>query len=110
MRIKGRTLVFGNPEKVDVLVFDEVNSQYILKIINKKYRVGIFKTRPEDVYLGLKVFLNFLRLLHSFHFKEAWHSERGKVIGFFRQFKMLYFESCFVTINPKAIFNMVQVS
>ena len=110
MRIRGRKLIFGNPEKVDMLIFDEVNSQYILKIINKKYRVGIFKTRPEDVYLSLKVFLNFLRLLHSFHFKEAWHSERGKVIGFFRQFKMLYFEACFVTINPKAIITLIDNS
>jgi surface carbohydrate biosynthesis protein len=110
MRIKGRKLLFANPEKVDVLIFDEVNSQYILKIINNKYRVGIFKTRPEDVYLGLKVFFNFLRILHRFHLKEAWHSERGKVIGFLKQFKLLYYESCFVTINPKAIITLIDNS
>ena len=110
MRIKGRLLIFGNPEKVDVLVFDEVNSQYVLKIINKKYRVGIFKTRPENIYLGLKVFLNFIRLLHGLHFKEAWHSERGKVIGFLRQFKLLYYESCFLTIKPKAIITLIDNS
>jgi surface carbohydrate biosynthesis protein len=107
VNIKGRKLIFKNPEKADVLIFDEVNSQYVLKIINKKYRVGIFKTRPESIYLGLKVFLNFLRLLYGLHFKEAWHSESGKAIGYLRQFKLLYFESCFVTINPKVIVTLI---
>lgn len=110
MRIKGRKLIFANPKKVDVLIFDEVNSQYILKIINNKYRVGIFKTRPEDVYLGLKVLINFLRMLHNFHLKEAWHSERGKLIGFLRQFKLLYYEACFVSINPSAIITLIDNS
>ena len=107
MKIKSRKLIFRNPTKVDVLIFDEVNSKYILEIINKKYRVSVFKNRPEDIYIGQKVLINFLKSIPSLQFKEAWNSKRGKFIGFLRQFKLLYLESCFVTINPKAIVTLI---
>ena len=107
MKIKSRKLIFRNPTKVDVLIFDEVNSKYILEIINKKYRVSVFKNRPEDIYIGQKVLINFLKSIPSLQFKEAWNSKRGKFIGFLRQFKLLYLESCFVTINPKVIVTLI---
>ena len=110
MKIKGRRVIFGDPRPADVLIFDEVNSQYVSQAINKKYSIGIFNVRPEDIFIGPRVFLHFLRLLPGIRFKEIKSSERGWLIGLFRQLKLIYFTACFVTIRPKAIVTLIDNS
>mgnify|MGYP000005719349 FL=1 len=53
MTLFGRRVFFSSPKPCDVLIFDECNSQHVRRVINKKYRVGVFNMRPEDIFLGL---------------------------------------------------------
>ena len=110
MKIKGRRVIFGDPKPVDILIFDEVNSQYVRQAINKKHSIGIFHVRPEDVFIGPRVFLNFLGMLPGMYFKELKSSNRGWLIGLLRKLKLIYFTSCFVTIRPKAIVTSIDNS
>jgi surface carbohydrate biosynthesis protein len=110
MKIKGRRVIFGNPQPVDVLIFDEVNSQYVRKAINKKYSIGIFHVRPEDIFIAPLVFFHFLVLLPRIQFKEIKSSDRGWLISLFRQLKLMYFIACFVIIRPKAIVTLIDNS
>lgn len=107
MKIKGRRVIFGDPKPVDVLIFDEVNSQYVRQVINPKYSVLVFNMRPEDIFIGPRVIFNFLRNLGDIHFKEAWHSERGKLIGLLIQLKITYLLACFEKVQPKAVVTMI---
>ena len=110
MKIKGRRVIFGDPKPVDILIFDEVNSQYVRQAINKKHSIGIFHVRPEDIFIGPRVFLHFLGLLPGMYFKELKSSNRGWLIGLFRQLKLIYFMACFITIRPKAIVTLIDNS
>ena len=51
VKIFGRNIVFKNPLKVDILIFDECNSEYVKTVLDKKYSVGIFKMRPYEIIL-----------------------------------------------------------
>jgi len=53
MTLFGRRVLFSSPNPCDVLIFDECNSHHVRQVINKKYRVGVFNMRPEDIFLGL---------------------------------------------------------
>ena len=107
MKIKGRRIIFRDPKAADVLIFDEVNSQYVRQVINPKYSVLVFNMRPEDIFIGPRVIFNFLRLLGDIHFKEAWHSERGKLIGLLIQLKITYLLAFFEKVQPKAVVTMI---
>ena len=107
MKIKGRRIIFKDPKAADILIFDEVNSQYVRQVINPKYSVLVFNIRPEDIFIGPNVIFNFLRHIGGIHFKEAWHSERGKLIGLLLQLKKTYLLACFEKVQPKAVITMI---
>jgi surface carbohydrate biosynthesis protein len=110
MKIKGRQLVFGDPRPADVLIFDEVNSEYVRKAINTQHCIDVFKTRPENIFIGPGVLINFLSLLPSIRLGEIKKAERGLFMGFLKQLKMVYFIACFKAINPKAIVTQIDNS
>ncbi len=110
MKIKGRQLILGDPGSADILIFDEVNSQYVKKAINEKHSVSVFKTRPENIFIGPKTLINFFRCIRAIKNKEIRTSERGWLLGLLRQFKLAYFTACFLTIRPKAIVTQIDNS
>ncbi len=110
MKILGRTVRFGDPESADIVIFDECNSNIVRKALNKKYSVAVFNTRPEDIWLGLNVIFYFFIFFGQLQFKEGVKHRRGFVMGFLRQLRFIYFESCLVAMKPKAVVTFIDNS
>ena len=56
MKLFGRKLKFASPKKVDIVIFDEVLSDLVVRTINKSYSYCVFNQRPEDIWVGFNVF------------------------------------------------------
>ena len=39
-------IYFKSPKKTDILIFDECNSEFLIKLIDKKFNYTIIKQRP----------------------------------------------------------------
>ena len=103
MKILGRRFRFGDPEPVDIVIFDETNSHLVRKALNADYQVTVFNVRPEEILIGFKVILYFFRFLGQFQLKEAVKYRRGLVIGVLKQLHCIYLEACLVAMKPKAV-------
>ncbi len=110
MRILGRTLRFGDAEPADIVIFDETNSQYIRKVLNKKYRVSVFKVRPEEIRVGYNVILYFIKFLSDLKLEEMLNNKRGIAVGFLSQCKNIYFKACLVAQKPKVVVTSIDNS
>ena len=107
MKLLGRQLIFGDPSPADMIIFDEVNSSYVRQVIDLKFSVHIFKTRPENLFIGPWVLFNFLFMLPSIKLSDIESLESGFIKRVLNQLKMIYFLACFKRINPKAIITMI---
>ena len=103
MKLLGRQLIFGDPSPADMIIFDEINSSYVRQVIDLKFSVHIFKTRPENLFIGPWVLFNFLFMLPSIKLSDIQSLESGFIKRVLNQLKISYFLACFKRINPKAI-------
>ncbi len=103
MGILDRKFRFSDPEPVDIVIFDETNCNLVLRALNTKYQVTVFKTRPAEIWISLKVASFFFRFLGQIQLKDAIKHRRGLVIGFLKQLQCIYLESCLVAMKPKAV-------
>ena len=110
MKLLERQLIFGDPSPADMIIFDEINSSYVRQAIDVKFSVHIFKTRPENLFIGPWVLFNFLFMLPSIKLSDIESLESGFIKRVLNQLKMIYFLACFKRINPKAIITMIDNS
>lgn len=103
MKMLGRELRFGDPESADVVIFDERNSHLVRRALKTKYSVAVLKMRPEEIWIGFRVAINFFSSLGQLQFREAIKHRRGLTVGILKQLQCIYFESCLVVMNPKAV-------
>ena len=71
MILFGRRVLFSSPKPCDVLIFDECNSQHVCRVINKKHSTGVFNMRPEDIFFGMGVMVQFSKELLKFSLEEV---------------------------------------
>ena len=107
MKIFGRTILFGNPRKVDIVIFDECNNQYLRRILNVKYCIGLFKMRPYEFLVAPSIIMNAIQCIHHFSLKEAFEYPRGLIFGVLFQLRAIYFEACLLSMSPKAVITMI---
>jgi len=107
MHIFGRTIFFGDPQTVDIIIFDETNSQIVRKVLNDKYTVSIFKVRPEEIWVGLRVIVKFFRFISNIEIKDAIEHKKGFLVGILKQLQCVYFKSCLEVISPKAVITYI---
>ena len=103
MRMLGREFRFGNPELVDIVIFDETNSHLVRQALNAKHQVVVFNMRPVEIWLGFKITLGVLRLLSQRKLCPAPNHLRGLLIGVLKQLYCIYLESCLMSMKPKAV-------
>jgi surface carbohydrate biosynthesis protein len=74
LRIWNRKIITKIKKGVDILIFDEVNSEYIQEILGQVYTSEILYVRPKPIYLNLNFFLffckSFLSILISIDHKS----------------------------------------
>ena len=109
MKVIGRELRLGDPETADVVIFDEVGSAFVRKALNPAYRVAVFKARPEELRIGVRIILNFLRFLARFRFGDA-AGPRGTVRGILRQLRLIYLKACLAAMKPRAVVTFIDNS
>lgn len=107
MRLFGKQVRVGNQATVDIVIYDECNSQYVRKILNPLYRVGIFRMRPYELWVSLKIVLNTVKCCSHFSLAEARLCPRGWLIGLLQQTRNIYFEACLVAMEPKAVVTLI---
>ena len=110
MKVFGKQVRFGNPDQVDIVIFDECNSQYVRRALNPNHRIGVFKIRPYEILIGLTIILQALRCAHHFSLSEAASNPRGLMIGVLSQLRNIYFEACLVSMKPKAVVTFIDNS
>jgi len=110
MTLLGRRVLFSSPKACDVLIFDECNSQHVRRVINKKYSVSIFNMRPEDIFLGIGVIVQFSKELLRFSLKEVRKNHRGFLYSVFKQVYYRYLKACLASIKPKAVITFIDNS
>lgn len=107
MKVIGGEIRLGDPETADIVIFDETNSHIVRKALNKDYSVAVFKARPEEIRIGLKIALCFLRFLGQLHLSDARTRARGFIRGILKQLRCIYIESCLAAMNPKAVVTFI---
>lgn len=110
MILFGRRVLFSSPKPCDVLIFDECNSQYVRRVINKKYSIGIFNMRPEDIFFGMGVMVQFSKELLKFSLEEVRKHHRGFLHGVIKQVYCIYLKACLESIKPKAVITFIDTS
>jgi surface carbohydrate biosynthesis protein len=110
MKILGRQIRLGDPKPADIVIFDEDNSHLVRRVLNAKYSIVVFNQRPEDIWIGVGIFVNIIRNLGCFQFKDALVHRRGIVIGAIKQLQFVYFKACLDAIKPKAVITYIDNS
>ena len=110
MKIFGRNFILGNPSIVDIVIFDDCNAQYVKRVLNTKYSVGIFKMRPHEILIAPSIIINAILCIHHFNLKEALQYPRGIIFGVLYQLRAIYFEGCLVSMKPKAVVTFIDNS
>lgn len=107
MKIFGKELRLGDPEPADIVIFDECNSEYVRRALNPKLSVTVFKMRPYEIRIGPRVLFTALRRLRQFSLAEAAAHPRNILLGFLRQMRSIYFQSCLEATKPKAVLTFI---
>ena len=110
MTLFGRRVLFLSPKPCDVLIFDECNSHHVRQVINKKYSVGVFNMRPQDIFLGKGVIIQFIKELVKFSLKEVKLQNRGFFHSVIKQAYYRYLKACLELIKPKAVITFIDNS
>ena len=65
MKIQNRKIIYKINQGVDFVIFDEINSEYILELFGNKYTSEILYVRPKPIYLNFNFFYLFFKSLLS---------------------------------------------
>ena len=107
MRNFFRRLKFSIPKHSDFIIFDEVHSQYLLKIINKRHSVYIIKQRPPDYFINFSLIGIFLTSLTKLSLVKIYNHPRGILVGVHSEVRLIYYRSLILLIQPKAVVTFI---
>ena len=107
MRNFFRRLKFSIPKHSDFIIFDEVYSQYLLKIINKNHTVYIIKQRPADYFINFSLLKKFIIFLPNICLAKIYNHPRGILIAFLSQLRLVYYRSLILLIRPKVVITFI---
>ena len=107
MKVFGREIRFGTPENADIVIFDECNHEIVRKVLDPQYSVAVFKVRPEELWVSIRVLLFTLRFLYQVDLVRAATYQFGLVRGLLWQVRFVYFKACLQLMKPKAVVTFI---
>lgn len=110
MNIFGKKIRFKNPEKADIVIFDECNCEYVRRVLDAKYKVEVFKMRPYEIWIAPVVVYNFIININQIKIKDAIVHSSGLLYGLLFQLRSIYFEACIVAMSPRAVVTIIDNS
>lgn len=96
-----------SPDKSDIIIFDECNSEYLKKIIIDDYSINVIKQRPHDYFVSYSIIRLFLGFLSKFSLENSLNHPRGLVFGLLNQLRLIYYYSLISYIKPKAVITFI---
>lgn len=107
MKIHNRNFYFSSPSAAEIVIFDETHSDLVMQVLDKDSSVFIFKTRPEEIWLGLGVLRNFFKGFNILRLKEIFGFSKKNFKSRLRIIFCIYLEGCLRTINPKGVITYI---
>ena len=101
---------FSKPDSTDIIIFDETNSNQVELVIPESLTVSIFKIRPMEFYITLRILFSFIRNLKYFTFRNSVASNRGWSYKILWQLRCIYIKADLISRNPKAIITSIDNS
>ena len=106
--------IFGFPiffkpghKKVDILVFDETNSELINQVVPKGFSKDILKSRPINIFITFQVLLYVLKNIKDLRFSNNFLNKKGFITSILWQLLCIYTKSYIQTLNPKAVITSI---
>ncbi len=100
MKIYNRKILFKIKQGVDFLIFDEINSEYILELLGQTYTTEIACVRPKPIYLNLKFLFLFCESFFSI-LSSIEHENTKSTIN------KAYTKSMLLIYKSKAVITMI---
>ena len=100
-------ILFKNPKKCDVLIFDESNSHYLNDYVLKGIVSTIYEIRSKKFYVSGRIICFFIKSLYLFEFGNI---RQFNIRFFFKELICHYHLSCIKYINPKVIITLADNS
>ncbi len=92
-------LRFKNPQRSDIVIYDEANSYYIKKYILNDMNCVVYNQRPETININIRLIINFLITIPKFCCKGLTKNTFSKILDFYRVV-------VFNIISPKIVITM----
>jgi hypothetical protein len=109
VRAFGRTVRFGDCDQADIVIFDEVGSQFIRRALNPDHSVAVFPARPPEVRIGVRTIAFLLRDLPQFRLREVDRS-RGLMRGLVKGAWLRLLGATIAAMRPKAVVTFIDNS
>ena len=109
LRILNRRLRFGDPEPTDIVIFDEVGSQFLRRALHPDYSVAVFPARPSEVRVGIKTIVYFLRDIWGLDLTQLDRS-RGALRGLAKEVWLTLLAATISAMRPKAVLTFIDNS
>ena len=91
-------ILSSKPLKSDILVFDEINYEYLKKVLPSGYSITIIKQRPEEIFISREILKGLVHIfIKRFSIKE----------GIKKSLKRSYYESLILSFEPKAVLTII---
>ena len=91
-------ILFNNPLKSDILVFDEINYEYLKKVLPSGYLITIIKQRPQEFFISREILKGLVHIfIKRFSIKR----------GIKKSLKQSYYESLILSFEPKAVVTLI---
>ena len=91
-------ILFKNPVKSDILVFDENNYEYLKEVLPSWCSITIIKQRPQEFFISKKIFKQLANIfLKRFSLKG----------GIKKNLKGSYYEALILSLQPRAVVTLI---
>ena len=94
-------------KSIDIIIFDETNSQLIMNIIPDTYSYSIYKTRPVEFTITLPIILRLIFNLKDIKIFEQFTTNKGFFKNILWQFLCIYIKSYIQIVKPKAVITSI---
>ena len=94
-------------KSIDIIIFDETNSQLIMNIIPDTYSYSIYKTRPVEFTITLPIILRLIFNLKDIKIFEQFTTNKGFFKNILWQFLYIYIKSYIQIVKPKAVITSI---
>ena len=91
-------ILFKNPIKSDILVFDENNYEYLKEVLPSWCSITIIKQRPQEFFISIKI----LKQLANIFFKKF-----SLKVGIKKNLKRSYYEALILSLKPRAVVTLI---